>query len=115
MKKINRLKKSHDIASIVKQRKRITSSYYILYYQTNNTDICKIAISVSKKYGNAVERNYAKRVVREIVRCKLEQINKFYIVIVIKNQAKLEKYETLNKNLLQMLDYLDKRKIGGNK
>ena len=74
MKKINRLKKNHDIALIVQKKQRIYRDNYIVYYQYTNCEIPKIAFSVSKKYGKAVERNKAKRRARSIFREYLTKI-----------------------------------------
>ena len=79
MKKEFRLKKNHEIAKVVKIRQRICGECYNLYYQKNNIKT-KIAFSVSKKYGTAVERNYAKRVAREIIREYYDTLPKDNIV-----------------------------------
>ncbi|MBP6885514.1 MAG: ribonuclease P protein component, partial [Bacilli bacterium] len=59
-----------------------------------------IALSVSRKVGNAVERNYEKRVVREIIRPLLETIENYKMLIVIKDKSKelsyIEKEENIN-------------------
>ena len=57
-------------------------------------------MSVSRKVGNAVERNYEKRVVREIIRPLLETIENYKMLIVIKDKSKelsyVEKEENIN-------------------
>ena len=53
MKKKFRLKKNHEIAAIVSKRQRVAVEHYTMYYQKRNDGV-KIAISASKKYGNAV-------------------------------------------------------------
>lgn len=100
MKKINRLKKNHDIALIVQKKQRIYRDNYIVYYQYTESEVPKIAFSVSKKYGKAVERNKAKRRARSIIRSELKKINKVNIVVVIKTTSKESFYEDLEKDLL---------------
>ena len=119
MKKIYRLKKNHEIASIVLKRQRIFSEYYVVYFLYNkerlnnitiNKDInAKIAISVSKKYGKAFERNKAKRVVREIVRPNLSLLNNKKIVIVVKQNAKGIPFAELKKELESTILKLNKK------
>lgn len=99
MKKINRLKKNHDIALIVQKKQRIYRDNYIVYYQYTNCEIPKIAFSVSKKYGKAVERNKAKRRARSIVRKWLWKIKNINMVIVIKPISKNQLFENLEKDL----------------
>lgn len=107
MKKIYRLKKNHEIASIVKKRQRVYSNHYIIYYNNKSynqpNQLASIAISVSKKYGSAVERNYAKRVVREIIRPQIKCLNNLSLVIVIKNDAKGASFVDLNEDLLKLI------------
>ena len=73
-------------------------NYYTVYYQ--KSDKVEIAFSVSKKYGNAVERNYAKRVMREICRERVEFLPCVKFVIVVKKEAKNADFENLKKDLL---------------
>ena len=46
MKKENRIKKNHEIASIVNKRKKVVNQNYILYYQISEYDKLRVAISV---------------------------------------------------------------------
>lgn len=115
MKKEYRLKKNHEIASIVQKRQRISSEYFIIYYSFNkdktiNTEInTQVAISVSKRYGKAFERNKAKRQVREIIRPNLSLLNNKKNVIVVKTNSKDVKFDELKKDLQNLLKRLDKK------
>lgn len=118
MKKIYRLKKNHEIASIVLKRQRLASEHYIIYYLYNkdvenkaiNTEInTQVAISVSKKYGKAFERNKAKRIVREIIRPNLSLLNNKKIVLVVKTTSKEATFEDLKKDLTTLLKRVNKK------
>lgn len=85
MKKILRLKSNKEISKLVKIRNTVGNKYYVIY--TIDSDSTKIAISVSKKIGNAVTRNYQKRVVREIVSKRLNYIRNKNILIVVKTSC----------------------------
>lgn len=80
------LKKSQDIEKLVQLKKSVGNKYYAVYYRNNNTSPL-VAIAASKKLGNAVERNYQKRVIREIVRAQLNNISKRSLLIVIKKSS----------------------------
>lgn len=99
MKKINRLKKNHDIALIVQKKQRIYTNNYIVYYQYTSSDISKIAFSVSKKYGKAVERNKAKRRARSIIRPEIKKLKNLSMVVVIRPTSKEASFENLQKDL----------------
>lgn len=115
MKKIYRLKKNHDIAKIVQKKQRISKEYYVVYYQYNNSPIPKVAFSVSKKYGIAVERNKAKRIARSIVQKHVKTLNYINMVIVIKNKAKNTLYDLLEKELFTSIKMiLNKQPKGEN-
>lgn len=101
MKKRFRLKKNQDIEKLVKLKKSVGNRCYIIYY--NKSEDTKIAISVSKKVGNAVVRNYQKRVVREIVSKKLNYLSNKHVLIVIKKNCldtTFKEKETMLKSLL---------------
>lgn len=106
MKKKFRLKKSHEIAKVVLNKQRFAGQHYTIYYMKRDDGV-KIAISAGKKYGNAVERNYAKRVIREILRPYLKKLPSYSLVIVVKETSKklsfIEKKESLEKILKLLL------------
>ena len=60
----------------------------------------RFAVSVNKKYGNAPERNKAKRRVREVVRKYTYKNYDFFIVI--KNNAKDLSFQDIHDKLLKL-------------
>lgn len=67
MRKELRIKKSEEFQSIIKRRKVQVNKSYILYYQPKKETKGRIGIAVSKKLGNAVERNKMKRQMRMLI------------------------------------------------
>ena len=87
MKKEYRVKNSSEIEMIIKKRQSRGNRYFVLY-KAENHEIphFRYAVSVSKKFGNAVKRNQIKRRVREIV-ANSNIMNHYDIFIVVKNDA----------------------------
>lgn len=104
MKKENRIKKSHEIASIVKSKVKVANKNFVIYYQKNNDSKFRVAFSVSKKLGHAYERNKAKRIARNILRKYLNSNDYLNLVVIIKPCSKGESYEKLE----QEIDFLMK-------
>lgn len=109
MKKRYRLKKNEDIAQIVRGRKKVSSPCFTLYYQKNNLKNNLYAISVGKKYGSAVERNYIKRVVREIMRPILDVLPNVSVVIVVKEASKTLKFLQLKEELTELINSINQK------
>lgn len=104
MKREYSLKKSHDIAKVIRSKQSVGNRYYAIYYQENDIGKPQIAISVSKKVGNAVTRNYQKRVIREVVRRDLDNLPPYsYLIVVKKNSLYLE-FQEKQKQLEYLLN-----------
>lgn len=109
MQKQYRLKKNEEISKIVRARKRVGNNNYIIYYKEIENEKSKVAISVSKKYGKAFQRNYAKRIAREILREQIKKTKNLEFVVVIKENAKNTEFLTLKDELLNMIKYMIKK------
>lgn len=107
MKKIYRLKDSDKIGLIVKKRQKLSSEFYTVYYQYSKET--KIAVVAGKKIGDAVTRNYNKRVIREIVRPYIKEIKNIHAVIVTKEQIKNTDFKEKKINLEKLIIKLIER------
>jgi ribonuclease P protein component len=60
-----KLKSNSEISQVFKNGKTVKSSFLFLRYRFNNSDHPRIAFSIGLKYSKkAVDRNYAKRILR---------------------------------------------------
>ena len=87
MNKKFRLKKTFEIEKLFKKRISVGNAYFVMYYNLSSNESTRVAISVSKKLGNAVIRNREKRIIREIIRGKLDTIKGLDILIVEKSKS----------------------------
>ena len=101
MKKEEVVRKSKEFDYIIKKNQCKKNSEFVIYYIDNNKDLNRFGISVSKKIGNAVIRNYYKRIIRNI--CdkskNLYSNRKDYIIIMRKGLTMLsfdEAYQSMN-------------------
>ncbi len=78
-----RLRHRTDFTHVIKQGIRFTFQQGRIYYIPNNVSFSRFAVSVSRKTGNAVQRNRLKRICREAFRCNRPYLIKGYDIIII--------------------------------
>ena len=115
--KMNRkysLKKSYEIEKVMSFKRSVGNRYYAIYYRFFEGDM-KIAISVSKKVGCAVIRNYEKRAVREIVRKNKDKTTGIKALIIVKKPVLDLTFQEKNNNLSNLLSRISKEKMNEKK
>ncbi len=92
MKKINIIKGKDEINEVIKNRKQVKNKYYYIYYKDNKYDKYRFCICVSKKLGNAVNRNKIKRQVKDIIDKSnlVFKRNVDYVIIISKEINNIE-------------------------
>ena len=99
MKKEFRVKKSEDIEKILNRKNSVGDSYFSVYKrETVNQPHFRFAVSVSKKFGGAVERNRIKRRVREVVKV-LKFIPNVDVFIIIKSKSNTLSFQEIQTDL----------------
>lgn len=68
MSEITTLKCNTDFRRAYMRGRSYTNPALVLYVNKNRAGLCRVGITTSKKIGNAVERNRARRVIREALR-----------------------------------------------
>jgi len=66
--KAGRIRKSEEYRALSINGHRFYSDFFIIIYKKNRLPVSRLGITVSKKVGNAVNRNRIKRVLREFFR-----------------------------------------------
>lgn len=88
MKKEYRIKKSKDIETILRKKRSSGNKYYIIYVEKNyETKHFRLAMSVSKKIGNAVVRNRLKRQIKNIIQQNQSKIKNYNVFIIARKDC----------------------------
>ena len=97
------LRKKDDFDRIYKNGRSIGERYVVIFFQRNNLGYNRTAFLASKKVGNSVQRNRAKRLMKESFRLLQEEIKKGYDFIIIARKpilsCKMENVKEVNKFL----------------
>ena len=83
MEKKYRLRKNEDFKLVYKKGKNYWNRNLVLYKRKNGLGYSRIGFSITKKFGNSVERNRAKRRLKEICRLNFHNIENGYDIIII--------------------------------
>lgn len=108
MAKTEKIKKTREFSQVYKNGKRYSSAQINLYFKIAEKDDsgrtqAKIGIVASRKVGNAPERNYLKRIIREYFRKNKHSFRQpAQVVVVLKPAAKTVAGEDLGSGFLEL-------------
>jgi len=78
-----RLKRKSDITRVFKKGRAVSCSGSKLFFLANELPCNRIAITFVRKYGNAVQRNRARRLGREAYRLMKEELQTGYDLVLL--------------------------------
>jgi ribonuclease P protein component len=100
MLKNNVLRKNSDFSDIYKKGKSVGDRYIVLFYRKNGLSYNRTGFLASKKVGNSVERNRARRLMKESYRSLAEKIATGYdLIIIARNTISGKKCADVEKSL----------------
>lgn len=102
MLKRNVLRKKTDFDSIYKRGKSVGDRFVVLFYRPNGLAYNRTGFLASKKVGNSVKRNRARRLMKESYRQLAAQLpdNKHYdFIIIARNTISGRKCAEVQKSL----------------
>lgn len=102
MKKEYIVKKNIEIQSILKKNQSTVGKHFIVYKKEDHENKhFRFALSVSKKFGNAVARNQIKRRIRYIIH-NMNVVNGYDIFIIVRTSSSLLKFDQIEKELKEL-------------
>ena len=77
------LRRKKEFDNVYKKGKSLADKYVVVFYRKNNKDYSRISFLASKKVGNSVKRNRARRLMKEAYRLSDMKIADGYDFIFI--------------------------------
>lgn len=103
MKNYESLKRNSDFQNVFKEGKSQANKYLVMYVKSNNLDINRLGIQVSKKVGNSVVRHRITRLIRESYRLNSEMFSSgLDIVVIARDSAKGKTFKEIESALLHV-------------
>jgi ribonuclease P protein component len=99
-----RLNKTDDFSSVFNFRRRISGVYLALHYMPNQLDTPRLGVIVAKKIvRRSVERNYIRRVLRELFRQEQHSLSGLDLVARVQKPFGKQNYAAIKAETLQLL------------
>ncbi len=98
------MKYNLDFKRLYSRGKSIAAGYLVLYYQKNKLNRNVLGITVTKKFGKAVQRNRMRRLIRECYRLRESEMHLGYnLVLVARNRAIDANFGQIDRDLRYLL------------
>lgn len=106
-----RLRKNSDFTKVYKRGKAYWNKHFTVSIKKNGTVKTRVGFSVSKKVGNAVERNKIKRKLREIIRLNRHSLEGGCDIVITPRKNTLEmEYKQIENSLMKLLSNIHKKR-----
>lgn len=103
MKKKNRVRKHEEFQKMIHAGKKAANQSFVLYWTPRREEEARVGITLSKKIGNAVQRNLIKRQVRMMCQELFDFANCPFDAVIIVRFGYLKNTFAQNKICLEKL------------
>ena len=101
MRKKEILRKKDDFQAIYKAGKSVPERYVVLFYRKNDLPYSRTAFLARKKVGNSIQRNRAKRLMKESYRLNADRfLDGYDLIFIARNTINGKKQKDVQKSLL---------------
>ncbi len=101
--KLEMIRKTDEFSSVFSFRKRFSTAFLVIHYKPNETSNTKVGFVVAKKMAKlAVDRNYMRRVLRELCRQEIHALSGVNVVIQVKKPFKNSHFLILKQELVML-------------
>ncbi|MHB8481328.1 MAG: ribonuclease P protein component [Nitrospiria bacterium] len=95
------MKSNYEIQTLFEKGKRIRGENFDIIFNKNNLSHGRAGIVVGKKCGGAVDRNYIKRIFREIIYNQQIRFNfPFDFIVIPKSESKNKLFALLKQEVI---------------
>lgn len=102
--KLKTIKTNEEFRTVYNKAQSIAGAFVVLYRLKRADDNIRFGITVSKKVGKAVQRNRARRLIKESIRLNIKKFTPGYdYVFVARGRAKDAKRIDIDKNIFYLL------------
>lgn len=102
--KSKRLYKRRDFDRVFSERCSVADRYLVVYVAPSGLDHPRLGIPVGRKFGNAVRRNRAKRMIREAFRLEQRELPFGFDLICIPRAGQLADLADYRKSIRRLSD-----------
>jgi len=109
--KKKRLLKRRQFLVIKQTTKRIHTKHFLFLWQTNTLSFNRLGITITKRYGNSVERNRIRRLLKEVFRQFWKNVTtNIDLVIIAKTGSPKITFANVQKELTQADQLINQKK-----
>ncbi len=108
------LRSAQDFERIYANGQRAGDDHLLIFASSNDLNVNRLGLSVSRKHGSAVHRNIKRRRIREAFRCVQHDLPGSFDLIAVPRQRDDSTLQDYRNSLRTLIRKLSRRIVSGN-